>query len=366
MNKSTTPQPLLPRSLDYAPVPPRRLRNRLITAGVLCGLVVAAALRLARSERTAAPLPVNARTAARASIDESQRRDHELIREQCWRTKIAPRLASADEACAASVDQSLRLMADFLDDRKSGARPLAESMLAFGSKWKLVVSRLPDWAGGDANAHRNLLERRFGEYVFTDEQIRRAVEAVVTAHVQQMEAIENQLLVEVRADLADLPVGAIPAADSDAAFSEMFARFVAEATPRVAESLGVDVARELGSWVAGEVAARVAIRVLTTVATRLGVSAGILTAGASASWASFGLTVLAAIVIDETVGRLINWATDPVGTLEARIKEMLDDTSDLVVNGRRGVHGLRAELVRLNETRRIVRTEALRRIVRAE
>jgi hypothetical protein len=75
---------------------------------------------------------------------------------------------------------------------------------------------------------------------------------------------------------------------------------------------------------------------------------------------------LAAIVVDQVVGWIVNWATDPVGKLEARVQGMLDEVTALVVEGDDGTEGLRAELTKLNEARSRVRAEALRRIVVGE
>jgi len=347
-------------------LPRKRSKNWLITCGVLFGIGIVTALRLLYSGSAPSNHAASAPTPQRPSDAELRLLQQKVECQQRWQAKIQPRLKVADEACRESVDKSIRVLTDFLEERKVGARPLAEAMLTFRSKWKLVVSHLPSWLGGDSNAHRALLEQKFNEHVFTSEQMKQSVEAAVKTYLNHVQAIENQLLVEIRADLADLPIGAIPEAQSDSVFAKRFEQLVADVTPKVAESLGIDVARELGTWVASEVAARIAIRVLTAVATRLGVSAGILTAGASASWATVGLSVLAAIVIDHAVGWIINWATDPVGKLETRIKEMLDETSKLVVNGEREMRGLRAELQRLNEARERVRAEAVRRIVLGE
>ncbi len=352
--------------LPYAASPRNRTRNWLITAGVLSGIAILLLVRFVYQQKPTAARHTPAPVAQKPSDTELQLLELKVERQQSWQTKVLPRLDVANDACKESIDKSLRVLTDFMAERKFGARPLAEAMLTFGSKWKLVVSHLPSWLGGDSNAHRAFLEQKFSEHVFTSEQMKQAVEAAVKTYLNHVQAIENQLLVEIRADLADLPIGAVPEASSDTVFAQRFEQLVSDITPQVAESLGMDVAREIGTWVAGEVAARIAIRVLTAVATRLGVSAGILTAGASASWATFGLSVLAAIVVDQAVGWIINWAADPVGKLEARVREMLDDTCKLVVDGEGDARGLRVELQRLNTARERVRAEAVRRIVLGE
>ena len=114
---------------------------------------------------------------------------------------------------------------------------------------------------------------------------------------------------------------------------------------------------------ASELARTIAFRVMSAVATRLGVSAGILGTGATASWATFGLSVAASIALDQIVGWIINWASDPVGELEAHVRATLDDILKVMIEGDGEVIGLRTELLKLTGIRTRARTEALQRVV---
>lgn len=355
-----------PLPLTYAPGPPSKTKSRLITGGVLTGIVLILIVRFVIQETrkpTAPAIVPSARVPAPGEPRDIQLKDE---RQQLWQAKVDPRLKKASDSCNKAIDESIEVLDEFVRERKAGARPLAEAMLAFRSKWNLVISQLPWWLGGDPNAHRAFLEKKFDENIFTSEQMKQAVEAAVKTYFNHVQAVENQLLVDIRADLADFPLGVIPETETASVFSKHFEQLIIEITPDVEKSLGFDVTRELASWVGGELATRIAVRLLTAVATRLGVSAGIMSAGASASWATFGISVLAAIVIDHTVGWIMDKVTDPVGQLEARIEEMLDETTKLVVEGEGQTNGLREELMRVNNAREQLRTEALRRIVVGE
>lgn len=359
-----------PGALPYATSQRTSRRNVLISLGVLTGLALVLLLRIVFTQHGTPSAPATSPTTQQPSAEALAQLQVRVERQQRWQARVHPRLEVADEACAESIDKAVHVLTDFVAERKKGARPFAESILTFRSKWSLVVSHLPSWLGGDANSHRALLEKEFGDRVFTSDQMRQAVEAAVGTYLNHVQAIENQLLVDIRADLADLPLDAIPAGSSQEVFAKHFDRLVAEITPQVAGALGADVIREIGAWVGGELAARIAIRVLSSVATRLGVSAGILGAGASTSWATFGLSVLAAIVVDQAVGWIINWATDPVGKLEERVSQMLDEVCNLIVEGEGEgdgtLRGLRAELRVLDHARARVRSEALRKLVLGE
>jgi len=290
----------------------------------------------------------------------------QLQRHRRWKFTIEPRIALADEACSRSIDKAVTLVAEFLQERKSGARPFAEEMLAFRSKRKLIRSKLPPWLGGYADAHRDYLVGRFHRRLFTDEMLQRAVELSVTAYLAQVQTIENRLLVDIRADLEDVLITAVAGRDARTPFQQRFETLVADTAARVDQSLGLDVTRETASWVAGDVAAGIATRVLGSVAARLGVSGGILGAGATASWATFGLSVVAAVVVDQIVTRTLDWAADPVGKLQHRVERMLGDTGRLIIEGDGQTGGLRAELTRLDRARAQVRREALHRLALGE
>ena len=352
-------------TLPYARGQRRLARSVLITGGVLTGLAVVIAGRfwLGGPKPQTAPEPPVAQVPSPAKLDALKLK---VERKQRWQAKVRPRLEVADEACRDSISASIRVVTDFVQERKGGTRDFAKAMLTLRSKWQLVKSHLPSWLWGDDNAHRRFLEQKFNNHVFSSEDMKKAVEAAVTTYSNHVDAIENELLVAVRADLADIPLDALPPDATGDTFKQEFERLVAEVTPQVAKSLKVDAARELTSGVAGVLATRIAIRVLSSVATRLGVSAGILGAGASASWATFGLSFVAAIAIDQTVGWIINWWTDPVGKVEQRVNEMLDEVCKLIVEGDGDVSGLRAELEKLDQARRHVRAEALRQLVIGE
>ena len=144
----------------------------------------------------------------------------------------------------------------------------------------------------------------------------------VHGYLSELVGIENQLLVRLRADLADsdLPIGeVIPALCSDTVFRNRFDAMVTHVVPLLDKDLKVTAGREVASFVGSEIATVITVRVGAAVMTRLGVSAGVVSAGAASSWATLGLGLVAGYDAEERVA--------------ARVDEMLDDLGHMMVDG---------------------------------
>jgi len=280
-------------------------------------------------------------------------------RQVLWRTRIEPALAAAERQTAGAIEEAARAVRQFLEQRRAGSRPFAEAALSWGSKWALIKSKAPAFLGGDAQAQVRYLNDQFTRLVFSDEQLRAAVASAAAGYLAAVQAAENELLVRVRADMADLPMEALPAIRSEAMFRDAFDRAVRQVAPQVARELGMDALREVSSFVAGEIATTV----LVALATRMGVSGGLLTVGVGTSWATLGLSLVAAIVVDQVLCRVLDAVRDPVGELEGRINSLLDHLGRLIVEGDEQVVGLRARLTAFDQARRMVRRKALHALV---
>ncbi|MBP7933607.1 MAG: hypothetical protein KA354_03060 [Phycisphaerae bacterium] len=303
------------------------------------------------------PLATASSSAGRPSPDEYRRR---------WSERIEPRMAAADVACDRALRRNIGLVRLFLLERRAGSRAFAEDMLSIRGKWALVRTHLPNLVGGREDAELRYLADRFACHVVSDEELKAVLEIAVAAYVAQVQAIENELLVGVRADVADLPLASLPANATDEIVRAEYERLVRVIAPAVAADLGVDAARELASLVAGDVAAGIAGSVLGTVATRLGISSGILAVGAGSSWATLGLSIVAAVIADQIIDFVIDQVHDPTGKLAARVDEMLADVGRLIAEGDGERPGLRAQLTTFDKARSTIRREALRRLVLEE
>ena len=324
--------------------------------------------------------------------------DADAIRAQAW-AKVASRLDAADQASKAEIENSIAMIDEFFASRRPGVRPFAQAVLSMNGKWRFVKSKLPFT---DASGHTQYLEEKLAEHLFKPDDLRKLLEGAVTGYLIRVRAIENQLLVQIRADLSEGELRAteiIPALQSQERLAARFQRLEDDVAHMVCRDLNVTLTREATVLIGSEVATQVAIRVGLAVAERLGVSAGILSAGAASSWATFGVGLVVAVLLDFAVDGFLHVAGhDPEGQVAAKMSDALTRLRDMIVAGvpeaveahqklrslqtthaevtvrdrcraaadaidGGGALGLRHELERLHEARVRVRREVLRRLI---
>lgn len=355
-------------SLDYGRRP-RTPSMKVIVAGVILGLVIVIGVRswATRSGPSSAVVP-DSRSPSRQELDDLQAKVERIER---WQSRIEPRLLVSDEASRNEIDKNIKLLVDFVAERKKGSTEFAKAILSLKGKWRLVRSKLPGWLprwmAGDPEAHAQFLQEQFSRHVFSPEDFQKTIENVVTGYLDSVAAIENELLVMVRADLANLPGSQPGPFHSDEVFRQEFQQLVEELIPQIASELKIDLGREL----AAGVAAKIAVEVMISVGTRLGVSSGLLAAGTLGSVATFGLSLVAAIVIDIAADWLLRLVYDPEKAVADKVNAFLDQMLATLVNGyetnqgEKSVHvpGLREKLAELDRLRAKVRADALRGLV---
>ncbi|MCE9603458.1 MAG: hypothetical protein K8U03_00990 [Planctomycetia bacterium] len=319
-------------------------------------------------------------------------------RRKAW-DKIEPRIDEADREALECLKVELASIDEFFYERRAGTKPFAEAVLSLQGKWVFVKSKLPTV---DDDAHLKFLQEKFEQNIFAIADLKTVIESAIGGYVSRVQGIENQLLVDVRADLSErefavpgAPLAALPEQE----FRRRFERLLQDVAEAVARDSQFAVSREVVSFVSGEIAAQIAVRVATAVATRLGVSAGILGTGAASSWATFGIGLVAAVAIDVAIDRITKIAGyDPAEKISEKVRDVLKQVRTLLVEGdpealaaldklrsmarsdndatvraesqkavdsieAGGSLGLRRELLKLHETRAKLRREALRRLV---
>ena len=249
--------------------------------------------------------------------------DVQAVQEEAWQ-RIQPRLAEADEGTKKATSALIGRIESFFESRKSGANSFAEAALGWGSKWELIKSR---------ERHRKFIAEQFSEYIFSQQELATLLEQAANEYAQELKAVENEFLVQVRADLADLPPVALPAFSNESVLRSEFSKIVETVVAEVAQDLSIDVGREISSFAVGEVVAFVVTKTLTAVATRMGISGAIIGTGAASSWATFGAGIVIGIAVDALLDWIIGWFRDPVGDLAARVSTSLDDVSRSITTG---------------------------------
>jgi hypothetical protein len=321
-------------------------RQLLLALGITVALTVIAILRMA-SGVSAQPQPDPERQAA-------------------W-DKIAPRLSEAEKASADAGDKYAERVRAFFAERKLAARPFAESVLSFSGKWQFLKSKLPF---ADEKSHERFLREMFERHLFKADDVKDVIEHIVAEYASELQGIESEMLIAIRADLTDgdvAPPELRSALQSEESFQRAYDQTVELILPLISRDMNVTVGREVSSFVAADIAANISLRILTAVTARLGVSAGILGTGAALSVETLGVGLAAAFVADMGLDWIIHQAGyDPEGDVARKVCETLDKVQTLLLEGdpESATLGLRAELKKLREARSNLRNEALKGLIR--
>ena len=238
------------------------------------------------------------------------------------RTACASHIATANSLAEQTIERHAEVFSQFMLARKSGSRAFAEELTSLYGKWRTVKPYLP---GTDSDGHKQYVQEAFAKHLFSERDLGSALKQAIEGSIKDIEGIQNDLAVKLRQEILGAHLGQndIPIAQEH--FRTTINQMVAAAQ--------WDATKTVGNLAVSELVSFVAIQVFT----RLGVSAGILTAGAANSWWSFG----AAIVIGVAVDALWTWIDDPVGDIEREVRAALDDTAN------KGKRALSAELTKV-------------------
>jgi hypothetical protein len=279
---------------------------------------------------------------------------NEAVRREAQR-RIEPTLQWADQESQRLIAIHLRAIEDYFKQAKQGTRPFADDALGYSSKWRLMVDYVPYTDGG---RHERYIRSRFEHHVFKAEDLAKVIQASIAGYIVALHDIENRMLVKMRADVADLPSTALPEFADNKVLQAAYVAALNTAVDSSKVDLRADVAREVAAMVAGEV--------LTFVAVKLGVSGGILAAGAGSSWATFGVGLVVGLIVDQIVSWVWDWWADPKGELATKMNDQLDSILHLMINGDAENSGLRDRLTEIAAERKRIRAVALSSLLGTE
>ena len=225
--------------------------------------------------------------------------------------------AEIEAACRQHVDEARQKaskaitrraaeFSDFINPRKSGAKPFSKDLVSLYGKWRAVSPYLPF---ADKEGHEKYVEEEFEQHIFTKQDLAVLFRGVIERIVKDIESIENELAVTLEREIfgqsQSLSLDEVPIA--------------AEAFKKAEERMIVASQWDVGKYSASLVVTEVA----TIVLVRLGVSAGALTAGAANLWWSFGATLVIGIIVDQ----IWEWIDNPAGDIEREMITALDKLS---------------------------------------
>lgn len=268
------------------------------------------------------------------------------------RARVEPSLDWAHEESLLAVNDELHGLSAFFQQAKTRTPQFADAVMSWGSKWRLLVDQVPGTTG---ERHREFIREKFAETLFDEESLTHAVEQVIRGYADKTQSLENEMLVRMRADVEDLPAASLAALSRGESLSAAFQEAIDRAMHGTSDGLRADVATLVVAVMAEEVLAQAAVR--------LGVSAGILGAGAGSSWATLGVGLAVGVIIDQIVTLVWEWWADPQGSLTQEVDARLDDLHRAIVEGDAEHPGLRPQLLEFARARDALRREAIDQMV---
>lgn len=175
--------------------------------------------------------------------------------------------------------------------------------------------------------HKIFISEKFKEHIFKPAQLEDAVKQEVKSYLAHMRNIESKMLVNMRADIADIPATYPLAKLDDKQLQEAYDQVLSRTISATGSDLRNDIAKQLVSFIAGEV--------LVLVAVRLGVSAGILGVGTTTGPATLGITVIVSLIVEQIVSLVWDWWADPKSDLATELNRKIDEMNRVTVDGLR-------------------------------
>lgn len=266
--------------------------------------------------------------------------------------KAERRVTQADDDASAALSKRVEGVSKLFVAARAGAPKFAEESLSWSGKWALLKDYLG--IGNDAE-HAQFLAKAFSENVLAGEVLKSALESAVKGYVADLEAIENQLIVQLRADLDDsqLANDAKPEfVQTDEAFNREYKRLAAELTQALIQDAQAEIGKQTASFVAWDVAMLIVNRIAQTVATELGVEATILGSGAASTLVTLGAGLVVGLIVDQIISWIMKEAGyDPEKEIATKVQESLNSLEKLLLDGMNKKPGLRGELERLRQAR---------------
>jgi hypothetical protein len=211
-------------------------------------------------------------------------------------------------------------------------------MVSLYGKWRAVSPYLPRI---DKDGHKKYVIDKFDQHFFSVQDLTATMQRSIEGAVKDVEQIENELAVALRHEIIghSLAPDEIPVAAEE----------LKKAVERLISASQWDAAKSAGGLVVSEIVASVATQVLI----RMGVSAGILTAGVANSWWSFGGSLVIGFLVDV----MWEWIDDPAGDIEREMISALDDIAA------KGANAIRDEMATVLEARQKLWADSVQQLL---
>lgn len=258
----------------------------------------------------------------------------------------------AEQKSIDSVTKAEEELHEFFDAAKQNSRRFAEHALGWGSKWRAVSDVIPFTRD---DRLKEYITQRFHEDIFSPSDLENVLQDILALYLKEVESIENEMLVNIQQDVPDLPSSSIMRTTPPESLNSIFQTLLVQTANSTHSDVARCIGREAISFIAGEILGELAVQ--------MAASAGILTAGGSTAAVTFGISVIAAIIVDQVITWIWDWYADPKGEVAAAICAQIDNMENLIIHGDGKTPGLRAQLLKINQERTIIRQKTIQKMI---
>lgn len=211
-------------------------------------------------------------------------------------TFINPVLQAGHESCRQAIVMRGAEYEKALMARKERIPELADTLVGYKAKWKLI------WDGKEG--FQKWTAEQIGNTLYNPEENQRLLAMSVKAVAYDWQEIENGMAKQL-----GRPVIGKTRSEEQVAAPKHTLPTGLDGT--VMEQMMMDVAAIVGSEVAGYVCTQVAI------------SSGVLATSAAAGWGTFGISLVAGVIVDW----IISFFNDPTPQIEAELGKKLEENA---------------------------------------
>lgn len=254
-------------------------------------------------------------------------------RRKAWKT-VEPHLVETAKATEDAQDPSVKIVRAFFDRQRGNARAFAGDMLSWGGKWAYAKGLIYN------GSHEHFVQECFRKHLFSSEELSSTIQTSVDRLVNEIQSQENQLLVKIQADLSGSDLAKpqyLPALADPERLRNVYDHMLIQVLPIVSRDMGITVSREMVSFVGGEITSLIVIEIGASLATSLGVSGSVLGVGAGTGIATFGVGLVAAILVDMALDWVIRQqGYDPEGQIADKVISTLNKIESHILDGKPG------------------------------
>lgn len=243
--------------------------------------------------------------------------------------KIVPTLTTYQDKQCDLIWDCLETFCQRMDAYKPRAEKFANEALSWSTKWEYTKSLWSEYIENDLEASYKFnayIRELFEKQVISPKEIQVEVERCFTQYIERCNALDNEMIIKLQADLNELGISKL-AAFPELASVEQFQRSFHFLFNNTIKTIGQDAGMQmLRMTTVEQLGSYLAVRLATSIATRLGVSEVILGGSAASGVVTFGMSLVGGYFLDMLVGELLKEFADidPERDVRVSVTESLE------------------------------------------